>query len=131
MEITKTKSVAEREDEGTVVKISDENGDVQDGVTITVAGTYSSRYRRAEASQRGRLLKQRRTNISGEDLQRQQLELIAACIIDWQGFTVEGKPYLLNKENAVALLESAPWIREQVDSAMVDHSSFFSPVSVT
>ena len=131
MEVTRNRSVAEREDEGTVVQVKDENGDTQEGVTITVAGTYSSRYRRATDAQRERMLKSRRASLTGEQLNRQQLELVAACIISWEGFTAEGKPYPLTKENAVALLDNAPWIREEVESAMGDHSAYFLASSTT
>jgi hypothetical protein len=71
------------------------------------------------------MLKQRRTSLTGEGLNRQQLELVAASIIAWEGFTANGQPYQLTKENAIALLDKAPWIREQVEEAMGDHASFF------
>lgn len=119
------------EDEGTVVQIKDASGQPEDGVTITVAGSYSSQYRRTSSAQRDRMLKQRRTQLSGEQLERNQLELDAACIISWEGFTTGQAPYPLTKENAVALLTKAPWIREQVEEAMQDHASFFSKPAPT
>jgi hypothetical protein len=135
MEITKLKTAA-AEDEGTLVAIRDASGEPElqpngDPVTITVAGTYSSRYRRAMDNQRERLLKQRRTSLTGEGLNRQQLELIAASIIEWEGFTAEGQPYPFTKENAIALLDNAPWIREQVEEAMGDHAAFFPKASAS
>lgn len=137
MEISGNKSVTEREDEGTVVHVRDasgepaiyENGTGPKPVTITVAGTYSSKYRRAVDAQRDRMLKQRRASLSGEQLNRQQLELVAACVLSWEGFTAEDKPFPLTKDNAVLLLDNAPWIREQVEEAMGDHASFFQKAS--
>jgi hypothetical protein len=82
-------------------------------------------------NQRERLLKQRRTSLTGEGLNRQQLELIAASIIEWEGFTAEGQPYPFTKENAIALLDNAPWIREQVEEAMGDHAAFFPKASAS
>lgn len=122
-ELSKTKDVAAREDEGTVVHLADENGEkmytenVPD--TITVAGTYSARYRRAQDANRDRLFKRRSAQLDGETVQRQGLEIIAACVLAWTGFGMEP-----TKANVVAVLESAPWIREQVEAAMNDHQLF-------
>ncbi len=115
-----------REDEGTLVMVKDAAGEEQDGVTILVAGTYSTAYRKAVSAQRDRMLRQRRGNLTGEQLERQQLELVAACIIEWDGFTSNGQPFPLSKDNAITLLTRAPWIREQVEEAMSDHASYFT-----
>ncbi len=125
MDISNTKSVAEREEEGTVVDVKDATGEKQKGVTITVMGTYSSTYRRAVAANRDRILKQRRATVDGDQLEQQAIETAASCIKAWTGFTAGDKPYPLTKANAVALLTNAPWIREQVEEAMNDHASFF------
>lgn len=132
MDITQTKSVAEREDEGTTIHLRDEAGEKmfagpnQDRpVTITVVGTYSSTYRRAAEANRDRMLKQRRNSLDGDQIHRQSLELVAACILEWDGFTAGEQPYALTKANAVALLDQCPWIREQVEAAMHDHAAFF------
>lgn len=132
-EISTSKSVAEREDEGVVINVRDANGDelfygegaAKKAVTITVAGTYSKTYRRATDAQRERMMKQRRVSLSGDQLAKQQLELVAACVLAWDGFVSNGQPYECTKANVISLLDSAPWIREQVEEAMNDHQSFF------
>jgi hypothetical protein len=137
MNISKSKEVSHREDEGAVVEIRDPAGEkmYQDDaqskpVVITVAGTYSARYRRAADVNRDRMLKQRRNQLDGDQLNQQSLELVAACILSWDGFTadIDGaeQPYPLTKANAVALLAECPWIREQVEAAMNDHASFLA-----
>lgn len=132
-DIVSAKDVAAREDEGTVVELKDQNGEplyADDAktlpVTITVAGTYSTRYRRAVDQNRDRMLKRRQATLDGEQLNRQSLELIAAAIIAWSGLTESGADYPLTKENAIALLDACPWIREQVEMAASDHASFFA-----
>lgn len=124
-------SVEQREDEGTVVHIRDAAGEKQyqdDGttpVTITVVGTYSKRYRRLAEANRDKMLKQRRTQLDGEQLDEQSLETVAGCILGWDGFTADGAPFPFTKANAVTLLKAAPWMREQVEAAMNDHAAFF------
>lgn len=132
MEIGNSKSVAEREDEGTLVHVRDESGELQfygDGgekkpVTIRVAGSYSKTFRKAKERQREKNLKRGRAMFTAEGLAKQELEVIAACVISWDGFTSDSRPFIHSQDNAVMLLDSAPWIREQVEEAMSDHQSF-------
>ena len=125
-----TQAIADQEDEGTEVHIRDANDEKQffgpkndQPVTITVVGTYSSRYRRLVAANRDRAIKRR--SLDGDDLEQRSLDLVAGCIIAWDGFTAGSQPYPLTKANAVALLDACPWIREQVEAAMNNHALFF------
>lgn len=122
-------SVAQREEDGTILSIKDETGEPMmegDGpVTITVKGSYSPTYRRASEANRDRLLKRRSTQMDGDELDQRSLELIAACITAWNGFTAGGAEFPLTKANAIALLRACPWIREQVEAAVHDHAAFF------
>lgn len=132
MDISTSKHLAQQEDDGITITISGPDGDKltqDDGVTpvtITVAGSYSQRYRKAANANRDKLLKQRTRTVGADDLDRQALDLLAACVIAWDGFTDDGKPYPLTRENAVALFDACPWIREQVESAVSDHARFFT-----
>lgn len=135
MDILNTgKTVAQREDEGTVVAIRDEAGEKMyqdDGVTpvtITVVGTYSGRYRRLIEGNNDRAWK-RAGRMDAEESRKASLETIAGCILAWDGFTSGGQPFPLTKANACLLLDQCPWIREQVEKAMTDHSLFSTPVS--
>lgn len=141
MDIGSGKVVEQREEEGTVILIRDEAGermyhekDPTKPVSITVVGTYSATYRRASEAQRDRNIKRRNFHLDGDQLDQQALELVAACITAWDGFTANGEAYPLTKPNAVQLLRAFPWIRQQVEAAMNDHSLFFrapSPSSVS
>jgi hypothetical protein len=129
VEISTSKTVAEREDEGVAVHLYDEKGDLmyedKKPVTITVVGTYSKTYRRVQNEQRLKNLKGRRTQLTPEGIDQKANEAIARCVTAWSGFTSEGKPFPYTEENAVALFQAAPWIREQVEEAMGDHAAFF------
>lgn len=129
MEISTSKSVAEREEEGTVVHLADETGTLMyenlKPVTITVVGTYSKTYRRVQNENRAKALKQRRSQLTPEQIDAKANEAVAGCIKGWEGFLSDGKPFPFTRENAIALFEQAPWIREQVEEAMGDHAAFF------
>lgn len=132
-DLQQSKSIAAREDEGTVVCLTDEQGEAMTvgdpprPVTITVAGTYSATYRRATDANRNRLFKRRSATLDGDQVYQQGLELIAACVLAWDGFESAGTPLPMTKANVVAVLDAAPWIRDQVEAAMSDHARFFTP----
>lgn len=129
MEVSTSKAVSEREEEGTVVHLTDEKGDLMyenmEPVTITVVGTYSKTYRRVQNEQRAKNLKGRRLQLTPEQIDARANEAIASCVLGWEGFTSEGKPFPFTKDNAAALFTAAPWIRDQVEEAMGDHAAFF------
>jgi hypothetical protein len=129
MDITDAQAQAAQEDQGQTIEIRTAAGEpeLHDGtpVTITVVGLYSDTYRRIYDRQREQIFKRGRRALTGEALRRQQIELVAACIRDWHGFTNGGLPFPYTKDNAVALLNAVPWIREQVEEAMGDHAGFF------
>jgi hypothetical protein len=130
MDIKQAKSVSSREDKGTVLHLKDECGvkmydeaDETKPVTITITGSYSVRAKRAmEAARDART--GRIGHLDGEEAFAFNLEVLAACILDWQGFTADGQPYPYTRDNAIALLRDVPWIREQVQMAHNDHALF-------
>jgi len=132
IDITKAAEAAKGEDEGQLVHIRGVDGEElyyeKDGkqhpVTMTVAGTYSTIYRAAQNRQRNALVKMRRAKLTGELVDNQQIELDAACVLGWDGFTIGATPVPFNRENAKQILISVPWIREQVEEAMNDHAGF-------
>lgn len=130
-DINAAESEASAEDAGQVVHVRDANGDPMfygekgdKPITITVAGTYSKVYRAALNRQRDRMLRMRRTKMTGEMLDEQQVELAAACVLAWEGFTQDGQPVPCTRETARVLMAKVPWLREQVEEAMNDHAGF-------
>lgn len=123
--------VAAREDAGQVVHLRDAGGEPiytgekQDQpVTITVAGTYSTRFRRAQDQLQQRMLKKRQRDLTPELVTANRIELVAAAILEWQGISDKGQPLPCTKDNAIRLLTAAPWIREQLEEAQQDHAGF-------
>lgn len=125
-------SVATKQDKGTAVVFRDELGEAftfkdaagdSQEVTVLVAGVLSSTYRKAESMQRDRMLKRRTTSLTDEMLQRNQLDLISACVLEWN-LHVDGKPVPCTKENVSQVLTAAPWLRADLESAMGDATRF-------
>jgi hypothetical protein len=127
--------VTAREDAGITVHIRGADGEpAYQGdrpVTIRIAGTYSQVYRKTQDQQTRRLLKQRSRDLSPEQLTANRVELVAASILGWEGFTNKGEAYPCTRENAVALLTRAPWIREQLEEAQQDHAGFSGRASAS
>ena len=124
--------VAVQQDAGTVVVLHDQTGEVltytdTDGktveVTALVAGSLSNTYRRAEDAQRDRAIKRRSTQLTGEMLVRQQMELTASCVLSWT-LRDGDKPIPCTKENVLTVFTAAPWIRTEIEAAMSDAARF-------
>lgn len=111
-----------RDDLGEPFTFKDANGTTQE-VTVLVAGALSSTYRKAESAQRDRMLKRRTTTLTDEMLQKNQLDLVSACVLEWN-LHVDGKPVPCTKENVAQVLISAPWLRGDLEAAMSDASRF-------
>jgi len=92
--------------------------------TIKVVGTYSTRYRRAQETQTTKTLRKRSTSNLGRDLGERRIELVASCVLGWDGFFHKGTPIPFNRNNVVKVLEAAPWVREQLENAMENHEAF-------
>ena len=122
---------AAREDEGVTVELLDIDGtpltfgDDSRPVTMRVAGSYSTVYRKAFERARDQALAKRRRS-TNDEAWRQALEVNAACVLAWDGFYTDGgQPIPFTPANVLAVLEAAPWIREQVEQAITDHARFF------
>jgi hypothetical protein len=135
IDLAKAGTVKAREDEGQVVHIRDETGDLafegETPVTVKIQGSYSAAYRRVEDEQLRRQIKRRLATVTPDQLTANRVELVAACILDWSGFTDGGRPFPCTRENATRLLEVAPWVLNQLAEAQQDHASFFGSRSAS
>jgi hypothetical protein len=121
--------VTDREDSGLVVHLRDESGELMyfgddntQPVTVTVAGTYSKRYRRALDAKIHKASKARSRD--REEIQHDALDVTAQCVIEWAGFFDGGLPLECTRVHAVRVLGAAVWIKDQVEAAMEDHAGF-------
>ena len=94
-------------------------------VTITVVGTYSKRYKRAQDHQTTLAVKGgRRVKVTGDKLRTQRENLAAHCIIAWDGFFDANGSVDCTPENILDAFEKYPFILEQAEAAMDDHANF-------
>lgn len=100
------------------------------GITIKVLGKDSDEFRKiSQAQSKKRMAKIskagfRNSNVPLEEIERDGLELMAACTKAWTGVVIDGKALECNAVNAIELYERFPWIREQVDLAIGDRANF-------
>ena len=120
-----TANVASTEDAGRIIELRDHLGAPlvdADGAPVTarIAGTYSTRYAKAKAAQRDRMVRQRGAGMTGDSIEAQAIELDAACVMEWdlRDGAVMADPKLILRE--------FPWLREQVVEAANEHARFFS-----
>lgn len=130
--------IAAVEERGTVVHIRNARGekmyDAGAPVTMTVLGTFSKTYRRLSTAQRDRLLRQRRSSLSAEQLDQQDIELVAACVTAWSGFKASGTPIPCDKPAVIRVFTKFPFVLEQIKDEMGARENFTgrsSPLSAT
>lgn len=125
-------SVADIEDQGVTFHVRDYKDDPMyyrphEGaepkpVTMTVAGTYSNIFRRAEEAFERRKWK---GTISPEVYAKAREEyILPRCILRWEGFVDGGRAAELTLENALKAVRT-PWLVRQIRAHMEDHESFF------
>jgi len=130
-------SVAEQEEEGHWVEIDHPSGGPlcmgkQDQpLRIKVVGSYSKTYRTNAKRQHQELL-QKRGKFSESDKERRDLDTLVVCTKAWEhAYDDKGKAIPFNADNVRILYAQAPFIFDQVDSAIVDHAAFFPSSSPT
>jgi len=140
LDLSAAQPVAAREDEGNTFHVRDENDELlfhrppgSDPkaeplpVTITMAGTYSQKYRKARAAQMTKTLKRGRSGVvklTGELLEEQRDDLVATCALAWDGFYSGVRPVPCQKQHVLEHMQAMPWIRDQAEEAMNDHEGF-------
>ena len=128
MDLSKVRAI-EKADEGAWLDIMFVDGSETD-VRIKLAGFDSIAYRdkQREISKRriDRMQSRKRNPLTPEEIEDQATELLAACVLDWEGLENEGTTFPCNTENAVKLLRENLWIKEQVDVFVGDRSNFLA-----
>ena len=98
-------------------------------VYFTVVGIDSDIYQKANRELVNKRLKKNiakgriRLNVTAEEVEQEQVELTAKCILGWKNVEWEGKPLPYSYENAKKLL-SVSWVREQIDTWIGDRANF-------
>lgn len=124
-------AVATQQDEGTTVVLRDHldepitftDGDTVTEATALVVGTLSATYRKLNDAQRAKWFKRGSGKVTPEDVDEQQLQVIAGCVKSWT-LRDGDKPIDCTKDNVLKVLRAAPWIRGQIEAAMADPARF-------
>lgn len=146
MELDNTKDVAEREEQGSVIHLRGETGELlfdevlgefegegedktpkMRPIELCVVGSYSKTYKAARAEQRAENQKMpQRARRDPDVLDEQEMKVHAACVKprNFGPFTVQGQPFEHSRKHVIALFKQAPWIREQAEEAIYDHKLF-------
>ena len=131
-----TLSTKQLSEEGSVLTLLDPRTDEPlvnpDGssVMITLSGMDGQRYRDHQRRIQNRRLKglgrgKSKIDLDAEEMEKEALELLAACTIGWSGIDgKDGNPLPFTTANA-ELLYGESWIRIQVDQFIGDRQNFF------
>jgi hypothetical protein len=108
-----------------------ENGEEKEfPVTITLLSQDSDEFKSTTRKiSNQRLQKQIKRGIkkvafSAEDIEADNLDLLSACTVGWEGIGLDGAPLEFNRENARLLYRRCAWVREQVDEFIADRVNF-------
>ena len=120
----KNLNVTEKAEEGSWCELEHPvTGETLD-IRIKLAGIDSKTYREAARKQINKRLKKGLRKISVEDTEQEEIELLAACTLDWENVEYEGKELECNPENVKFVYKEFPWIREQVDAFIADRGNY-------
>ncbi len=101
-------------------------------IVINVLGKDSDEFQKiSRAQSKKRIAKMSKNGFRGssltpppEEIERDAIELLAACTKAWSGVVIDGAAITCTPENTVMVYERFPWIREQVDIAIGDRANF-------
>lgn len=94
------------------------------GMKITVAGSDSDLYRKAQRKIMNKRLAEKKMKTRVEEIENESLELLAQCTMSWEGVKEGGMDILCTPENAKRLYKTYPWLKEQVDTAITDRGLY-------
>ncbi len=104
-------------------------------ITITLAGVDSDQYRAASQAATNRRMevasRKRQYTLDAAQVDAEAIELVVACVIGWEGVTLDGQELPCTPANARRLFEECPWLRADCEAFIGDRSHFFgtSPTS--
>lgn len=130
-------------EQGSKYEVKDPGGDplYQDEagkipVTITLAGTESALWRKAEDVVYNRRLKSSnpRQNFAAKTAEEQRQDaayLLASVTLAWDGIVFKGEKLECTRDNAKMIYLALPFLREQVDAFLGDKRNFIKASSIS
>lgn len=92
-------------------------------ITITLRSRDSEAYRAAAHASADAYLRGSRPR-RADFLEADQIDLLAACTVEWDGVAFEGQIQPCTPENARKLYRMAPFLRDQVDAFIHNRANF-------
>lgn len=92
------------------------------GMVVTLAGPAADAYQSA----RLRLVQENMGEADVEKISRKMVDLLAACVIAWEGFVENGQPLVCTPETVSRLLNHRGyyWMKDQLEAALGDVARF-------
>jgi len=99
---------------------------VDTDITIELYGSDTIAYKKAV----GIITKRnnKRKNIPIEEIENLSIELLASITVGWKNLKEGAKTVPFNKDNAVRIYSSIPWLRKQIDAFIGDEQNFLQEV---
>jgi hypothetical protein len=98
-------------------------------ITITLAGTDSDRFRKAQRANNTRRLRNPR-QLDGDDIERDGLNSLVLCTLAWSGIALDGQELDCTPANVRQVYQRLPWLREQADRFVSDRANFLKGSSL-
>lgn len=109
------------------------NPDGSPGLTLRLLGSDSDKYRKLRHKLqnkrlRGAVRKGRGLEVTAEQLEEENLDLLVACTIGWDGFVLHGQTLAFTADNVRMVFQKFPWVREQAAEFIEDRENFLGNV---
>lgn len=109
------------------ITITDPRSGVNTDIRIRVNSPDSKEYQKLVHKLSNDRLKQmsKRGSITSEQVEQENIELLASNTLEWEGLTSGGQAIPFSHQAAVDLYTRFKWLREQVDAFLGDRKNFF------
>lgn len=96
--------------------------------TITLLGSDSEAYRKAQAEEQERIMKRKQSGERVEPSEWREVacNVLAKATIGWKNITEGEKKLECNEKNARYVYRTYPWIREQADEFVGKRANFLA-----
>ena len=101
--------------------------DAGEEVYIRLAGTDSETYKKAQRRLiNKRLASKGRGSVTAEQVDADDLLILAECTLGWGGIAVDGRNPVCSASEATKIYERFSWIREQASAFISDRANYLS-----
>lgn len=98
--------------------------DKGDLMQVMVVNSDSTKFRGIKSSMFAKNRKSK--NVTFERAEAQSFEILALATTEFKGLQIGGDILKYSKDAAISLYKEYPWIKEQIDDAIVDRSVFLT-----